>query len=307
MHNVRGYFFIIGATVFWGVSATVAKFLFTQNISPIVLVQMRMTVSCFVIVVAFLLYDRSVFRIAIKDLPRFAILGIVGIAGSNFTYYYIIHATNVATGILIQYMAPLIVLGYAVLTRDEEINFVKFLAAIVSLAGCYLAVSGERISFHNLSEFGIAMCVASPVVWAINNIVLRQILNSYRVWTVTIYAFIFGTLFWFFLIPPWKIIEVDYPLKTWEIFFAVGMISVLIPHSLYFIGAQHLTASRAIITATFEPVVAIGSAFFFLGELLTPVQIAGAAIVISAIVILQYKPETAPIIIVRGTDQAKSS
>ena len=33
-------------------------------------------------------------------------LGLIGIAGSNFTYYYTISETNVATAILLQYLAP---------------------------------------------------------------------------------------------------------------------------------------------------------------------------------------------------------
>ena len=52
---------------------------------------------------------------------------------------------------------------------------------------------------------------------------------------------------------------------------------------------RYLSASRAIITATFEPIVAIVSAFVFLNEILAPVQVLGAMLVVLAIVILQMK------------------
>ena len=80
-------------------------------------------------------------------------------------------------------------------------------------------------------------------------------------------------------------------MKDWGLFFGFAVISVLIPHSLYFMGIRYLTASRAIITATFEPVVAIAMAYVLLNETLTPVQILGAILVVSAIVILHRKPD----------------
>ena len=47
-------------------------------------------------------------------------MGIIGGAGSNFTYYFTIAQTNVATAILLQYMAPLGVLSFAVVTHEKR-------------------------------------------------------------------------------------------------------------------------------------------------------------------------------------------
>jgi drug/metabolite transporter (DMT)-like permease len=50
-------------------------------------------------------------------------------------------------------------------------------------------------------------------------------------------------------------------------------------------------SSRAIITSTLEPIVAIASAAVFLGELLEGLQILGSIIVIGAVALLQFHPE----------------
>ena len=91
--------------------------------------------------------------------------------------------------------------------------------------------------------------------------------------------------------PPWRIVAAGYSAETWGIFCVVAVSSVLIPHSLYYGGLRYLTASRAIITATFEPIAAICSAFIFLNEVLAPVQIFGAMLVMTAIILLQIKQE----------------
>ena len=52
-----------------------------------------------------------------------------------------------------------------------------------------------------------------------------------------------------------------------------------------------MVPSRAIITSTMEPVVAIASAALVLGELLTSLQVVGAVLVLAAIVLLQVRRE----------------
>ena len=201
MKSLRGYALILGAALFWGVSAAVAKFLFAQKVDTLALVQMRITLSCFVLLSVFLLFRRDLLRIRIKDLYRFVMLGIIGTAGSNFTYYFTINETNVATAILLQYMAPLLVLVYAAVSREEELSVVKVSAGIVSLGGCFLAVAGRDISILSISRLGLISGIASAFSWAFTNVWLRRLLKDYKVWTTLIYAFIPASLFWFFFNP----------------------------------------------------------------------------------------------------------
>ena len=309
MRRLKGYLLILGAAVFWGVSATLAKFLFTQNVDTLVLVQMRMTLSGLPIVVVFLLLRRDLLRVKVRDLYRFALLGIIGGAGSNFTYYYTIRATNVATAILLQYLAPLLVLGYAAVSREEELSISKILAGVISLIGCFLAVGGERMSLGAISQLGLLSGFASAFCWAFTNVWLRRLLKDYRVWTVLVYSFMFASLFWLLFNSPADIMAYHFSAETCGMFFGFALISILIPHSFYFAGVQYLTASRAIITATFEPVVAIVSAYIFLRETLSPVQICGALLVIAAIGVLQLKreemPELRPLAMPPGKDDVR--
>lgn len=298
MRSLKGYVSILGATIFWGISATIAKFLFSRSpsaaigqIDILILVQMRMTLSCLVLVTIFALRRPDLLRVNAKDLYRFALLGILGAAGSNFMYYFTIQQTNVATAILLQYLAPLLVLAYAAISKEESVSAAKITAGAVSLGGCFLAVAGKDFSILNINRTGLLAGLGAAFSWAFTNVWLRHLLKRYNVWTTLVYSFMFASLFWMFFNPPWKIVSAGYSLETWELFFGFAMISILIPHSFYFGGIRYLTASRAIITATFEPIVAIVSAYIVLGESLVPAQILGAVLVLAAIVILQLKQE----------------
>ena len=247
MKSFRGYLLILVATLFWGVSATVAKLLFSRQVDTLVLVQMRMTLSCIVLLTFFLLFKRHLLRVRIKDLYRFALLGIVGAAGSNFTYYFTIQQTNVATAILLQYMAPLLVLAYAAASGDESLGIRKITAGAVSLTGCFLVVAGRDFSIVSLSRIGLLSGFGSAFCWAFTNVWLRRLLKRHSIWTCLIYAFLFASIFWIVINPPWRIMSAGYSAHLWTVFFGFAMISILIPHSFYFAGIRHLTASQAII------------------------------------------------------------
>jgi drug/metabolite transporter (DMT)-like permease len=289
MKSFKGYSLILGATLFWGVSASIAKLLITNNVDTLVLVQMRMTFSCLVLLVFFLLFRRDLLRVRVHDLHHFALLGIIGGAGSNFLYYFTIKEITVATAILLQYLAPLLVLAYAAFSQEEEVTVTKVTAGGVSLFGCYLVLNGENFSLQSVSKIGLVTGILSAGCWGFANVWMRHLVQRYSTWTMLIYSFSFASVFWLFFNPPWNILTAHYSVNEWKTFFLFAMISVLIPHSFYYRGIQYLTASQAIITATAEPVVAIVAAFIILGETLTLLQILGAVFVITAIGLLQFK------------------
>lgn len=291
MKSLKGYIFILGGTIFWGVSATFAKFLFAQQLEPLILVQTRITFSAILMLVYFLFFKPKFLKIKKSDFYMFALVGIVGIAMSNFTYYFTIQEISVSTAILIQYMAPLLVIIYAAVTKEESLGWVKITAAAISIGGIYLTVSGKDFSFANISRVGLMTGAASAFCWAFTNVYLRHVLKHYSVWTILVYSFIAGSVFWLFINPPWVLYSANYSGETWITFIGFAIISVLIPHTLYFNGLRYITASRAIITGTFEPIVAITTSFILLDAFLTPIQILGAVLVITAIVILQVKKE----------------
>jgi len=66
--------------------------------------------------------------------------------------------------------------------------------------------------------------------------------------------------------------------------------SAAIPFSFYFAGLHHLDATRAIVTGALEPVFSVLIAALFLGEVVSPIQVAGIAVVLSATVLVQ-RPE----------------
>jgi drug/metabolite transporter (DMT)-like permease len=90
-----------------------------------------------------------------------------------------------------------------------------------------------------------------------------------------------------------KFITGGYSLKMWIAFLYIAIFSTLIPFGFYFKGVERVRATRASITATWEPVVAGFVAYIVLGEILYPLQVLGGIGVIAAVVLLQIGREKA--------------
>jgi drug/metabolite transporter, DME family len=293
MKDLRGTVMILTASLFWGLSATAAKILLSRDVNPILLVQARVTFSFLLMFGWQLAFRRDLLRVPVRDLWRFALLGVIGIAGSNITYYLTIRESTVATAILIQYTAPLLVMTYGALAREEKVTPAKITAAAISLAGCFLAVGAYDTRILRLTPLGLLTGISSAFVFAFMVVYPRHVMRRYSLWTVTVYALGSASLLWAVVNPPWVIAASPPEPGLWPVLAALAVGSVLIPHSLYFAGLRHVAPTRAIITSTFEPVVAIVSAALVVNELLEPLQVIGAVLVLSAVALLQVYHERA--------------
>lgn len=293
MKDSKGYLLIIGAAFLWGASATLAKFLLNQHLDTLLIVQTRSTFSCLVMFVCLVLFSQKHLHVKLTDLWRLALLGILGLAGANFFYYFTIKESSVATAITIQYTAPLFVMTYEIWKKEERFSAVKVIAAFLSLLGCVLAVTGFDFSAMRITTLGVLTGIGSILSFAFLTISTRHVLARYTAWTVTFYSIVFASFFWLILNPPWKIIEQSPTMQVWGTLFVLAMLSVLVPNLLYSGGLRYLVPSRAVITSTLEPIVAIVTAAFFLDEVLTFLQAVGAFFVILAIIVLQLRRENA--------------
>lgn len=277
------------AAFLWGTAGTFAKHLFNNNISPFELAQARITLSFLVLLLILLIMDRKLLRIELKDLPYFAILGMVGLGLTQFTYLFTISLTNVATAIFLQYLAPALILIYGLFRRIEKPSLLKFLALGASVLGGYLIVLGTTNGL-GLSTLGLISGLTSALLFAFYSIYGKHGLTKYNSWTILTYGFGFGALGWAFYELPWvPVMNNQHALFQ---FLYIAVFATILPFGLYLIGLKNLSAFKAGLIATLEPVIGALSAFVFLGEVLNGIQLLGSGFILMGIVLIQVKYES---------------
>lgn len=312
-HPARGYFYIAAATFCWGLSAALGRAMFTgrfsggtlvlRAIDPLVLAQSRSTFALLILAPILFFQNRAALRVRGPHLAQFFLLGIAGLAGSNYFYYFAIEKTTVATAIVLQYVAPVWVLLYMLARRRQRPTPLRISGVLLAVVGCalavgeiatrgrfpWLAISGVR--FHPL---GVAAAELAAITFAFYNVYGQHLLQIYQRWTVLVYSLLGAAVFWLLVDPPWKIAAQHYSGGQWLFMLGFAILSMLVPFSLYFAGLQHLDPTRAIVTACLEPVWAILLTAMILGELVSPMQVVGIVVVLAATILVQRPDRKAP-------------
>ncbi len=226
------------------------------------------------------------------DLIRLFLLGILGVAASNYLYYVAIQRTNVATAIILQYTAPVWVLLYTVASGAQRPSLRRSGAVALAVAGCTLAVGLVGSGAFRMDTLGVIAALLAAFSFAFYNVGGHTVLARYDRWKVLLWVLLGTSTFWLVVNPPWKIVAAHYGRDQWAFMAVFSLVSVLVPFSCYFAGLQHLEPTRAIVVSCLEPVFSIVLAAGFLGELLRPVQTLGIVLVLVAIVLIQM-PERA--------------
>jgi drug/metabolite transporter (DMT)-like permease len=283
-----GYAYVVLAAALWASSGSAAKFLFMKGVSPLHLVQLRASIAVSLLFPWLFTRKRHLLKIERKDLAYFILLG-MALAAMQFTYLYAISKINVAAAILLQYQAPVLIAGYALMFTRKRISSFTLAAIPAAITGCYLMVGAYNFDILHLNREGIISGLASAFAFALYSVKSEYGMRSYSPWTVVFYALLFAAVIWNVMEPPLSAFTIAYdPVSWWWIFF-IGVFGTIIPFGLYNEGVNLILSTRASITATLEPVIAGVISFLFLGEVMKPLQITGAGLVIASIMMLQIR------------------
>ncbi|MHC1724661.1 MAG: DMT family transporter [Syntrophobacteraceae bacterium] len=287
----KGYLLVIIAAMMWAVSGASGKFLFNQGVTPLQVVQLRVTLSAVFIFLFLLVRRPALLKVSRGDIIYFAVLGVTGMAMVMFTYFYTISKINVAVAILLQYLAPVYIAIYYVFIAPEKLTRLTLVAIALSVLGCYLAVGAYNFNLLALKWEGIVAGICAGLFYAWYAVYSERGMCRYDPWTVVFYALLFAALFWNIALPPLEAFRVPYSSVEWFWIFYIVLFGTAVPFSLYTMGISLIRSTRASVTATLEPIAAGFIAYIFLGELLEPLQILGGAAVIASVILLQTRRE----------------
>jgi drug/metabolite transporter (DMT)-like permease len=287
-----GYSLAFAAAACFGVGGIIAKAAFNAGLPPSVLAEWRILFGFLVYAAVFAVIRPAAFRVRRADLPLFALFGIVGLAGVQWSYYESIQRLPVGVAVVIQYTAPVLLLIWARL-RGRTVGSRLWLAAALAVVGCFFAAGAYDAALLQLNTTGVALSILSAFIFALYFSLAERILKRYETPTLLIYGFGFGLVAWAIFRPLWTLPWTTTTPEIYTLLVGVLVIATVIPFGLTLAAVKLIPAARVGLTATVEPVVAAFVAWIVLGENLAPAQVAGGAVVVVAILIAQSLRPTA--------------
>jgi drug/metabolite transporter (DMT)-like permease len=231
---------------------------------------------------------RTAVRLPLRRVLGLLALGGVGYVGQSFAYFTAAGLIPAATVGLLLYTYPALVTLLAWLLLKDPLTWPKGLAVAAAFAGCVF-VLGAAGGNHPAAPAGLAWGLAAAAIYSLYIIVgtpltagVPPLLASAYIVTAAAGAYLAGGALTGQL-------HVPAEPSGWVWMAAIAVFCTVLAIAGFIVGLAHVGPSRAAILSTLEPVVTVLLAGLVLSEPLAWSQLAGGALILSAIVILQWR------------------
>jgi drug/metabolite transporter (DMT)-like permease len=290
---------VVSAATF-GMSGAFIKPLLEAGWSPGAAVTVRALIGGIVLLPFALFSLRGRWSALWRARWRVLLMAIVGVAATQLVYFAAIQRIPVGTGILIEYMAPLLLVAFAWLRSRRMPKVVVLVGSVVALVGLVLVVSPGGsvrldvlgLAFAALSAVGCAVyyVVAArpsdglpPVALASSGLVIGGVVLGLVGLTGAVpFVARLGDVPLFGTVVPWFV-----PLLI------VGVVATAIAYAASITASEMLGSRLASFMGLLEVVAAALYAWAFLGEDLSIPQLIGGVLILAGIAFVRSEKTAA--------------
>jgi drug/metabolite transporter (DMT)-like permease len=307
--RMLGYGLAVLAAACWGAGGLTAKWLFTPasaetaswpipplgiTVQPTVLAGGRALSAFILLAIALAVFRPRDLAIKGRDVPFFAVFGVAGLAMVHFTYFKAISLTNVATAILLEYLAPIVVLVVGVTFLKHKFTWALPVGVALSVTGCAMVVGAFGGGGVVTSPEGVMWGLISAVFFATYSLMGSVAAKRFSPYTTLVWGLAFASLFWVVVLGPMAILALFADPATAAAVLFMAVVSTVIPFTAFLVALNHIAPTNATVTSTVEPVIAGVGAYLLFGESFSAMQMLGGLLVIAAIVVVQLSDRVAP-------------
>ena len=293
-----GYVMVIAGALLFSVNGSVSKVALASGIDSQSLVLLRCAGCALTLLAMVLMIDAGRLRVRRSEWGMLVAYGIVAIAMVQWLYFVAIARLPVGVALLLEFTAPLLVALWAKFVQHKVLHRGLWLALALVLVG--LALVAQVWDGMTLDVIGVLAGFGAAVSLATYFIIGEKAVGGRDTVSLAMWAFIVATVFWSLIHPwwtvPWSALTQQVSLEgtlssvsvpAWTLVAWIVVLGTVAPFLLEIGALRQVPATRAGIVATAEPVLAAVVAWLWLGEVLAPVQIAGALVVVVGVSLAQ--------------------
>jgi len=293
-----GYAMVATAAALFAVNGSVSKVVLDSGLSSVDLAQIRASCAALGLLAFLLAFARPNLRVTGRELLFLLAFGVVGVALVQWLYFVAIHNLPVGIALLIEFTAPLFVALFARFVYRELIRRRIWVAVALCITGLALVV--EVWAGVAFSTVGVTAALGGAFGLTAYLLMAEHERRDRDAVSLSFYGFLFAALFWAVVQPlwqfPWGVLDdtvslqgnlSEYSAPVWVLVGFIVVIGTMVTFSLLTGALRHVSATRASIVATLEPVLATVVAWLWLGETFGTAQLVGGAVVLAGIFLAQ--------------------
>ncbi|MDF2947961.1 MAG: hypothetical protein K0S51_2640 [Bacillales bacterium] len=293
--RTKGIALVLTGAVLWGISGTVAQYLFHQKgFSSEWLVVTRLLLSGIILLVLSYKNEKQrVWGVWIDRQDRISIVvfGILGMLGVQYTFFSAIHHGNAATATVLQYLAPVLITCYLSVKFRRMPKAIESAAVILAIIGTFLLATQGSIDSLAISGWALTWGLLSAVALAFYTLQPLKLLAKWGSTIVVGWAMLIGGVSFSFIHPPWEFVG-EWSLSSYLGVIFVVLFGTIIAFYCYLECMRYISASEASLLACVEPLSAAFLAVVWLRVSFGLAEWIGTLCIITTIIILSMKKDT---------------
>ena len=231
-----------------------------------------------------------------REIMSITALGFLGYYLGSFLDLAGLQYISAGFGRLILYLYPTLVLLMSAIFLKQPLRASQLISLMLSYAGITLVFNAEARLGDDLGliVLGAALVFGSAVAYATYLVAGSRLVHRFGSMRFSAYASMIATGFvmaHFFAIRPAQALIVNN-----DVYFLVAVLAVfstVLPLWLMAEGLKRIGANQASLVGCVGPLATMAFAWAFLGEVITLTQLAGAALVLTGVLIISLKPQAA--------------
>jgi drug/metabolite transporter (DMT)-like permease len=223
-------------------------------------------------------------------------LGLVGLAALQLTYNVAIDRLPLGIALLIEYLAPVLVVLWVRFVRKEPVRGRMWLAVGLAVTG--LALVSRVWNGLTFDGLGVIMALLAAVSFATYFLLGEHNVGVDDPLRVILWAFVAATVAMNLVEPIWTMPSLegstsllgrleDHSANPWLVIGLIVVLGTVAPFFLGLLALRHLPATIVTVIAMLEPVIANVLGWAWFRESLTPIQVVGAVAVLAGIILAQ--------------------
>ena len=285
-----GLIIALVAAFTFGTSGALLKPLLESGWSPAAAVTARALMGGLLLLPVALVLVRGRWSAVWRARWRIVAMALIGAGGTQLVYVAAIQRIPINTAILVEYMAPLLLVGFVWARTHRPPRPVVFIGSAVAVAGLILVVSpGGANSFDAL---GLTFAAIAAVGCAIYYVIAAAPSDGLPPIALASFGLLGGGLFIALvgltgLVPFTANLDavavLDSSLPWWVLLLAIGALATAIPYATSITASEILGSRLASFVGLLEVVAAALYAWLLLGENLTLSQLLGGVLILAGI------------------------
>lgn len=289
-----GLLIAVLAAATFGMSGAFIKPLLESGWSPVAAVTVRALVGGIVLLPFALVSVRGRWAAVWRGRWRLLGMALVGVAGTQVLYFAAIQRIPVSTGILVEYLAPVLLVAVAWATTRRAPHAVVLSGSAVAVAGLVLVVSPGGAGA--LDPFGLLLAVLAMVGCAAFYVIAARPSDSLPPVALASGGLLIGGVALAAVgatgLLPVTVSFADVelfgrPTAWWIPLAVVGVFATAVAYAASITATELLGSRLASFAGLLEVVAATLYAWLLLGEQLTPLQLLGGVLILGGIALVR--------------------